>query len=135
LENAYKAIKMYESEIKKLESSTQNMDVTAEMSRLESMVKDKQKLIDKLKDELNKLNKSIAGNTKKLKDNSSQEQELTKVRNLNDEIKYLREKLRNLSTTDERKRENANKQRSYIRALEAKLVSLGFPQAELNRLQ
>jgi bacterioferritin (cytochrome b1) len=95
LENVYKQIKNYEREISGLENKQAGGLITDKMSRLENILKEKTTHLDKLKHELSVLSKNSVDNQKKLKNNAGKEELETAMLKYNDEIKVLREKVRN----------------------------------------
>ncbi len=87
------------------------------MSRLENILKEKTAHLEKLKNELSVLTKSSIENSKRLKDNAGKEELENSMLKYNDEIKVLREKVRNAEEWEKKKMENAKKQFDYIKKL------------------
>ncbi len=87
------------------------------MSRLENILKEKTAHLEKLKNELSVLTKSSIDNSKRLKDNAGKEELENSMLKYNDEIKVLREKVRNAEEREKKKMENAKKQFDYIKKL------------------
>ena len=87
------------------------------MSRLENILKEKTAHLEKLRNELSVLTKSSIDNSKKLKDNAGKEELENSMLKYNDEIKVLREKVRNAEEREKKKMENAKKQFDYIKKL------------------
>jgi hypothetical protein len=77
------------------------------------------------------LSKNSIDNQKKLKNNAGKEELETAMLKHNDEIKVLREKVRNAEEREKKKMENAKKQFDYIKKLEKELVENGVAHEEL----
>lgn len=131
LENVYKQIKNYEREISSLENKQSGGLITDKMSRLENILKEKSGHLEKLRNELAVLTKNSIDNSKKLKNNAGKEELENAMLKYNDEIKVLREKVRNAEEREKKKLENGKKQFDYIKKLERELVENGVSMDEL----
>jgi hypothetical protein len=131
LENVYKQIKNYEREISSLETKQSGGLITDKMSRLENILKEKGAHLEKLRSELAVLTKGSIDNSKRLKNNAGKEELESAMLKYNDEIKVLREKVRNAEEREKKKLENAKKQFDYIKKLERELVENGISMDEL----
>jgi hypothetical protein len=78
-----------------------------------------------LRNELAVLTKNSIDNSKRLKNNAGKEELESAMLKYNDEIKVLREKVRNADEREKKKMENAKKQFDYIKKLERELVENG----------
>lgn len=74
-------------------------------------------------------------NTKKLHNNSLQQEMERKLKSLSDEIKFLREKEKEQDAKDEIKQGNMKKQFEFIKKLEAELVEHGMSGGELEEIK
>lgn len=68
------------------------------------------------------MTKNSLDNQKKLKNNAGKEELEAAMLKYNDEIKVLREKVRNAEEREKKKMENAKKQFDYIKKLEKELI-------------
>lgn len=86
---------------------------------------------ERLKAKLHAEQKVVNENTKKLHNNSLQQEMERKLKSLSDEIKFLREKEKDQDARDEIKQGNMKKQFEFIKKLEAELVEHGMSGGEL----
>lgn len=87
------------------------------VARLENIMKEKNTHIAKLKLELSALTKNEVGHIRQLKDNAAKVNNEEELLKLQQEIRFLREKVKESEAWEKRKQENAKKQYDYIKTL------------------
>ena len=98
-------------------------------------IKEKKTMSERLKAKLHGEQKVVNENTKKLHNNSLQQEMERKLKSLSDEIKFLREKEKEQDAKDEIKQGNMKKQFEFIKKLEAELVEHGMSGGELEEIK
>ena len=90
---------------------------------------------DRLKAKLQKEQKMISENIKKLNNGSRQQEIQKKIKMLSDEIKFLQEREKEQKAKDEIKQSNMKKQFQFIKRLEGQLLSSGVSHGEIDEIK
>lgn len=105
------------------------------MQKFEQIFTEKAKHIDKLKGQIAQITKSSNDNAKKLKDNNLRDELEGQMLKLNEEIKFLRERVKDAEGREKMKQGNAKKQFDYIKKLEKELIEIGVSADELEEIK
>jgi hypothetical protein len=135
LANTYKRIKMYEYEIGKLEEANKSVTISQKSNQVDSMVKEKRSLADKLKAKLVKEQRLVQDNIRRLEKHNQKEEIEHHVKKMADEANFFKEQCKVIEQREAMKASNMKKQYDAIKKHEAELLEGGLAAGELEAIK